>query len=120
MSSGAVFVRAGNVAAKVLARAVGALPRFLVGRWPSMVCIAVVFFLLYWRCLGWGWLGFDDSLLLRRNPHLGQGFSSFLWGWTDTAYGRRWTPVLWSVANLVGKPTALKFHGLVFILGIAL
>jgi hypothetical protein len=90
------------------------------GRYAVLGCVAVCFSALYYRSLSWGWLGFDDRLLLTRNPHLGHGFSSFVWGFCDIEFGRRWTPVLWTVANSVGVPSALKFHVLVFFLGLAL
>lgn len=86
----------------------------------SLACglFALWFFaLLYARFLTKNWLGLDDEVLLRQNSHLGLGGQSYIWGLFDVSFGRRWTPVLWTVANLVGTPDAFRFHVLVFALG---
>jgi hypothetical protein len=84
------------------------------------LCVAAGFFLAYWRSLSWGWLGLDDWRFVATNPHLGHGWESVRWALTDVEFGRRWNPVLWLVACLCGAPTALKFHLLVFVLGLIL
>jgi len=89
-------------------------------RWDVLWIVLLVYVALYWRGMAQGWLGLDDYALLRNNPHLGDGWASFLWGFVDLNFGRRWTPILWSVANLVGQPTAVGFHALVFVLGACL
>lgn len=94
-------------------------------RWPRarplcLLCVTAGFFLAYSRSLSWGWLGLDDWRWLVSNPHLGHGWASVRWSLTDVEFGRRWNPVLWLVACACGAPTALKFHVLVFVLGLVL
>lgn len=81
-------------------------------------CIVVCVGALYGRFLSNGWMGLDDEVLLRQNTHLGLGTRSWVWGLLDVNFGRRWTPMLWSVANLVGEPSAFRYHVLVFVLAL--
>jgi len=67
-----------------------------------------------------GWMGLDDYALVQLNPFLGHGWSSFVWGLTDVRFGRRWTPLLWSMLTVLGRPTVQKMHLLVFLLGAVL
>lgn len=97
-----------------------------VSRYPLRVvafwCGVVVclFLVLYVRTVTWGWLMFDDKALILDNPHLGQWtWENWKWAFTDTAFGRRWTPLLWAVA-LVPPKTAVAFHMLVVCLGAVL
>lgn len=86
----------------------------------AYAAVAAAFACLYARSLAWGWLGLDDWRFIISNPHLGHGWDSVRWALTDVEFGRRWTPGVWLVACVCGTPTALKFHILVFALGLLL
>jgi hypothetical protein len=91
--------------------------RKVAGLVESLAVVLVCYLGLYVRAVRQGWMGLDDYALLRNNFHLGEGWASFLWGFVDLNFGRRWTPMLWTVANLAGDPTVLHFHVLVLVLG---
>jgi len=88
-----------------------------VGLVESGALVLVVYLGLYCRAVRQDWMGLDDYTLLLNNRHLGDGLASFLWGLKDLNFGRRWTPMLWTVANFAGDPTVLHFHLLVLVLG---
>lgn len=59
----------------------------------------------------------DDSLLLAENPHLGHSGSAFFWGISDVAFGRRWLPGFWSLANIFSGEGCEGFRVGSFVLG---
>ncbi|HEU5078510.1 MAG TPA: hypothetical protein VFT72_04820 [Opitutaceae bacterium] len=61
----------------------------------------------------------DDTLLLRDNTHLGHSLHAFSWGVTDFAFGRRWLPGTWTLANVFSGYGVLGFRLGSFVLGLA-
>lgn len=82
--------------------------------------VGLVYIGLYARTLGWGWIGLDDTLLLRDNPHLGHSLSALWWAVTDMGFGRRWLPGTWLVADMLSGWGPFGFRLGTFVLGLAM
>jgi|GEM_PF-6187892 len=92
----------------------------MVPEWAWALLLVGIYCALFGRSLSWGWLGMDDDLLLRKNPYLNHGHSSFRFAVSDVAFGRRWTPLFWVFAALASPWGVLGYRCLSFALGLAL
>jgi hypothetical protein len=88
-----------------------------LGDYLAAAAVALVVVAVNARAFHYGWLIFDDFELIVKNWHLCRCRHGLAFAWTDVDYGRRYTPILWTVALIPGRFNVVGWHVMVVVLG---